>query len=356
MPPGGGDSPVQAWEARTAKRKKGKRRKKAKRPQQQQPVAQADLRSETVTLASSSPAGISSPGALGSEGMSQEAKRLLDEIRSVEVEWPLVHQLDEPSGTRLGRLRQEESRVAAQIDQLATQWSGLLAEGEEIKAQKLEVGPYNAEVAMLKQEIRRLQGVIANESVVRESVELLQEEQSLLQVQAQQAEAKSHVLVAKAEELARLIMEGGPGQDQGQLAKGSMELELNRVVAEAEGAHDAVDSAKAALADQKARLMQEQIELAAATEASAEAQQELGEGHRELVAASREAAAMLDIPRKREAALQQRMDENQEQRLALGEKREKLTERVRAEEERVVEQEAAVRRMQEECVPDQPAS
>ena len=34
-----------------------------------------------------------------------------------------------------------------------------------------------------------------------------------------------------------------------------------------------------------ARLMQEQIELAAATEASAEAQQELGEGHRELVAA-----------------------------------------------------------------------
>ena len=71
---------------------------------------------------------------------------------------------------------------------------------------------------------------------------------------------------------------------------------------------------------------------------------------------SREAAAMLDIPRKREAALQQRMDENQEQRLALGEKREKLTERVRAEEERVVEQEAAVRRMQEECVPNQPAS
>jgi chromosome segregation ATPase len=231
----------------------------------------------------------------------KEVTRLLDEIRSVDVEWPVVLPSDDEHGGRVERLQREEERLAAELRAMEGERQELEGEQESVEAQKLEAAPYQEDVAELKAEIRRLQGVVANEALAQETVDLLTEEQELLATQLEQAEHRSHVLVAKAEELASLIMEEAEGG--GALGQDSLEVELKRVLAEAEAAHDTVDACKAAAAEQKQSLARSQLELVEAKEEAQQAQVELKDGHHELLIASQEAADMVNAVRKRQEDL-----------------------------------------------------
>lgn len=234
------------------------------------------------------------------EGVAKEVTRLLDEIRSVDVEWPVLQLADE-HGSRVERLRREEERLAGELRAMAAERKELQREQESVEEQKLEAVPYQEDVAELKAEIRRLQGVVSNESLAQETVDLLKEEQELLATQVDQAEHRSLVLVAKAEELASLVLEDAEGSTT--LGKDSLEVELKRVVAEAEAAHDTVDALKAAATEQKQALARAQIELVEAKEAAKQAHVELKDGHQELLIASREAADMVSAARKRQEEL-----------------------------------------------------
>ena len=234
------------------------------------------------------------------EGVAKEVTRLLDEIRSVDVEWPVVQPADE-HGSRVERLRREEERLAGELRAMEAERTGLQSEQESVEEQKREAVPYQEDVTELKAEIRRLQGVVANEALAQETVDLLTEEQELLATQFDQAEHRSLVLVAKAEELASLVLEDAEGSAK--LGKDSLEAELKRVVAEAEAAHDTVDALKATAAEQKQALARAQIELVEAKEAAKQAQVELKDGHHELLIASREAADMVSAARKRQEDL-----------------------------------------------------
>ena len=288
------------------------------------------------------------PAALGTDGMTKEVTRLLEEIRSVDVEWPLVQAADEQSGSRVERLRREEARLASEMRSIEEQRKAMVREQEEIEEEKLEYAPDQEDVAELKAEIRRLQGVIADEGLAQETVELLTEEQELLVAQAEQAEHQSHLLTAKAEEIAQLVLEDSDGGGGGALGKDSLELELQRVLADAEQAHEAVDAAKAAATEQKATLARSQIELVEAKEAAQQAQLELKDGHQELVVASSELAEMVSAARKKEQSLHLRMEELDDRKLQVGANKVKIAERIQLELKAIAEAEAITIKAEEE--------
>lgn len=312
--------------------------------------------------------------------MAKEVTRLLDEIRSVDVEWPVVQPADE-YGSRVERLQREEKRLAAELRAMEGERQELEAEQESVEAQKLEAVPYQEDVAELKAEIRRLQGVVANAALAQETVDLLTEEQELLATQLEQAEHRSHILVAKAEELASLVME--EAERGGALGQDSLEVELKRVLAEAEAAHDTVDACKVAVAEQKQALARSQLELVDAKDEAQRAQVELKDGHHELLVASREAADVANAARKRQEDLSlrcgpvrcrcrcdcasidkcadrssdsacivlpclPRMDELQDRKLQVGAKKVKITERIQAELKAIAEAKAISAQVQEE--------
>lgn len=234
------------------------------------------------------------------QGVAQEVTRLLDAIRSVEVEWPLVQEAD-GHGTRVERLRQDEARLASELRAMESEQQELKAERESLEARKLEAVPYQEDVAELKDEVRRLERIVASEALVQETIDLLTEEQELLATQLEQAEERSHVLVAKAEELAQLVTE--ETASDGVLGKESLELELKRVVAEAEKAHDTIDACKATAHEQKQVLARSQIELVDAKKAAQQAQVELKDAQVELLSASSDLAEIVSEFRESEEDL-----------------------------------------------------
>ena len=106
------------------------------------------------------------------EAMNDEVQRLLDEIRSVDVEWPLVTELEEPADTRVGRLQAEQARLTNSLEAMSDDWQEMLEEQEEIKALFAEVGPLNEEVAGLKTDMRELQAVVAEVPLAQETAEV----------------------------------------------------------------------------------------------------------------------------------------------------------------------------------------
>ena len=274
------------------------------------------------------------------EGLNDEVQRLLDEIRSVDVEWPLVAELEEPADTRVGRLQAEEARLTRELDAMSAAWQEMLEEQRSITDLFAEVAPLNDELTELKTSMRELQAVVAEAPLARETAELLVEEQQLLVMQLEQAEHQSHLLVAKAEELAALVLE--TTDLAGEMGKRALEAELHRVLAEAEEAHAAVDSASQEQADQKGGVAQAQIAKVAAEEAADDAEEELKELQQELVATSQEVQAAALAPKEQQAELVLRMDVHQERKLNLETSKAKVSQRITVELAHIVEAEELV--------------